>query len=611
MLRYLAARKTLSKMVIVIIAVVSVLSISITCLILNEVIMRHDEELVKVIASYVHDALKNELLKPIIVSQTMASDRFLHYNLSRETSIPSEQESELMKNYLNGVRNHFGYDAAFIVSDATHNFYIGGSIKTLDATKNAHDIWYDNFIAKNVEYAFNIDTNEANKLSLTVFVNTRIRDTDGNLLGVCGVGVGMSALQRILGKYEKTYNVKINLVSNDGLILIDTNLDNIGHNNLRHMLSYQISDQFLLSKVDGSYVITKYIPDFDWYLVIQRDANNMPSAFSNVILYMSLGFMIALILLLAFVKISLSKEHKEIEASAKKHGIASHAGRYASMHLIDLENNFIHELSRDPNIYLLAVKDGGQASAQIVKAVSNMMAPESLDVMKEFIDFKTLSARMLNKHAIHVEFLSVQHGWCKAHFMIVDSNVDGAINQVVLAIELIDEAKRREEHLVYLSETDAMTGLRNRGSGEQRIKTLMTAGQVGMFCLLDADKFKSINDTYGHDVGDKVIKAIADCLKQTFGRDDVIMRLGGDEFAIYAMGIADYAQGKVVTDKLFDAIDKINIPELKDRKITISLGAALFTVNEGCDFDELYKRADTAAYASKKTVGNCATFHNV
>lgn len=611
MRRYLAEKKTPSKIVIAIIALASTLSISITCFILREVIARYDVELVKVIAFDVYEDLHNELFKPIIVSQTMANDHFLHQNLKLETSIPPEREIEIMKDYLNGIRNRFSYDSAFIVSDATRNFYVGGEIKILDATKNAHDVWYDNFIARNVEYAFNVDTNEANKLSLTVFVNTRIKDTDGNILGVCGVGVGMSALQKILNRDEKAYKIKVNLVNEDGLILVDTDSENIENSTLKHALSHHNSEQFYLEKVDDSYIVTKYIPAFDWYLVIQRDVDDMQSAFSNVILYMFIGFLIALILLLAFVQISLNRGQKEIEESAKKHGIASHAGLYVSMHLIDLKKDCIHELSRDPNVYLFDLKDGDQAEVQMFKAIKEMTAPESLDAMTEFIDFKSLPSRMINKHAIHTEFLSARYGWCKAYFMIVDDNIDGAINQIVFAIELIDEEKRREKHLLYLSETDAMTGLRNRGGGEKAIKDLMAEGREGMFCLLDADKFKSVNDTYGHDVGDKVIKAIGDCLKKTFKDDDIIMRLGGDEFAVYAIGVTDYERGKIITDKFFAMMDRINIPELADRKITISLGAALFMVAEGCEFDEIYKRADISAYKSKKVVGNCATFYTL
>ena len=137
----------------------------------------------------------------------------------------------------------------------------------------------------------------------------------------------------------------------------------------------------------------------------------------------------------------------------------------------------------------------------------------------------------------------------------------------------------------------------------------MAEGTEGMFCLLDADKFKSINDTFGHDAGDKVIKAIADCLKKAFRNSDVIMRLGGDEFAVYALGITDEERGNIVINRLFGLIDKIEIPEIGDRKITISLGAALFNSEENLSFTELYKRADSVAYESKKTVGNRATFY--
>ena len=126
---------------------------------------------------------------------------------------------------------------------------------------------------------------------------------------------------------------------------------------------------------------------------------------------------------------------------------------------------------------------------------------------------------------------------------------------------------------------------------------------------MDADKFKSINDNYGHDVGDKVIKAIADCLKKTFRNTDITMRLGGDEFAVYFIGVLTEIRGELFIEDLFEEIDAINIPELGDRKITISLGAAFFSVDEKLSFEEIYKRADSAAYESKKISGNVYSFY--
>ena len=89
----------------------------------------------------------------------------------------------------------------------------------------------------------------------------------------------------------------------------------------------------------------------------------MQSAFSNVILYMSVGLLLALAALLTFIRLSLKKGGRDIEESAKKHGIASHAGLYVSMHLLDLKNDMIYELSKDPNVQLLLVSDGRDAAA--------------------------------------------------------------------------------------------------------------------------------------------------------------------------------------------------------------------------------------------------------
>lgn len=600
MKRYLSQNRRLSKIILLLIALASILSITVTCLIVREVVVRHDEEIIKVIASDVSDRLKNELLLPIMVSQTMANDIFLQQNLGA-----NENPAQFV-DYLNVVKKSFGYSVAFLASEKTMRYYT--SVGLVKDMHDARDDWYENFIDKNVNYEFNIDSDESNNEIMTIFVNTRIQDSAGNLLGVCGIGIDINELQKIIEVSERAHKIKINLIDKKGAVKIDIESRQIENSFLTGVDTFQRSNQFVLKKIDNVYVVTKYIPEFDWYLVIQREGDNMQSAFSNVILYMAVGFLIGLIVLLIFIQLSLKKSSDDLEESAKKHGIASHAGLYVSMHLVDLQKNFIYELSRDTEVQLLVVQDGDGAQAKLENAVQEMTAEESLSEMLTFINFGTLAARLADKHAVHQEFISRQYGWCKAYFMIVDHSEDGAIHQVELAIELIDEAKRREKHLLYLSETDAMTKLRNRGSGEKTITDLLERGDEGTLFLLDADKFKSINDNYGHDVGDKVIKAIADCLKLAFRNDDVIFRLGGDEFAAYAIGSTDVEHGHALANRLFALIDKIEIPELGERKITISVGAALFRVSDNLTFSELYKRADSAAYESKKFAGNRCTF---
>ena len=130
-----------------------------------------------------------------------------------------------------------------------------------------------------------------------------------------------------------------------------------------------------------------------------------------------------------------------------------------------------------------------------------------------------------------------------------------------------------------------------------------------MFILLDADKFKSINDTYGHGVGDRVIIEIANCLKRAFRENDVVMRLGGDEFAAFAPLVFGTEGGSIILERFFDQINLVSIPELRDRKIEVSVGAAFYQEEDEYSFEELYKRADGCTYVSKKHKGNYVTFY--
>lgn len=126
------------------------------------------------------------------------------------------------------------------------------------------------------------------------------------------------------------------------------------------------------------------------------------------------------------------------------------------------------------------------------------------------------------------------------------------------------EEKQRESKLRYLSETDRMTELYNRGCGERKIIKALKDHSKGFLCLIDCDKLKKINDTYGHAVGDQVIIADSQALKKSCREHDIVLRLGG----------------------VFSRED------------------------EALTFDQLYRNADSAMYHSKKIPGCHATIYN-
>ena len=133
------------------------------------------------------------------------------------------------------------------------------------------------------------------------------------------------------------------------------------------------------------------------------------------------------------------------------------------------------------------------------------------------------------------------------------------LRYVLYAVECIDEEKKKENHLLYLAQTDLMTGIFNRGHGEKMISGLLSEQKAGLFCLFDVDKFKNVNDKYGHMVGDKVLVAIAEALQKVKRNQDIIMRLGGDEFAAYFVDIISEEDASQIINCFFHEISKIHV----------------------------------------------------
>ncbi len=293
----------------------------------------------------------------------------------------------------------------------------------------------------------------------------------------------------------------------------------------------------------------------------------------------------------------------------QKRWITSVANIYISMYALDLKNDTWEVLKTTEQIANEIGEGANDAEIRLKKAIPKLTDEQYQDAMLEFVDFQTLDERMKGVNTITFEFVGSNANWCRARFIAVDYDADHHLSHVLLVVENIDAVKRKANRLLYLSETDLMTEIRNRGSGEKKIRELVATNQAGMFCLLDVDKFKSINDNFGHSVGDKVLIEIAKCLKDSFRDTDIVMRLGGDEFAVYAKGVTTKELAKSSVERFFKKIDHIDISELKDHKISVSVGIILKMENDGLGFETLYHNADVCAYESKKITGNAYTIY--
>lgn len=313
------------------------------------------------------------------------------------------------------------------------------------------------------------------------------------------------------------------------------------------------------------------------------------------------------------VLISLLKIRNSFRKSnyeAKLSSYSALAEIYLSMYLIDLKtgafkiiksNKFIDECC-DKN-------EKDNYNRQIGNVIKRLCLRKYHEEIATFTDVSTLEERLENCNTVAHVFKGRISGWCRERFIKVDNDEEGKLWHVLYCIEDINKEKTREDRLVYLSEIDSMTGVCNRGSGERKISRLLEAGVGGMLLLIDCDKFKSINDTYGHIVGDAVIIAIAETLQKVCGPRDIVMRLGGDEFAMFIPKLVGKEEAEAFFKQLFTEISQIYIAEMGDRKIYVSLGAAICEENQGATFDELYRKMDSAMYESKKVEGYCARIY--
>jgi diguanylate cyclase (GGDEF)-like protein len=167
----------------------------------------------------------------------------------------------------------------------------------------------------------------------------------------------------------------------------------------------------------------------------------------------------------------------------------------------------------------------------------------------------------------------------------------------------ISDRKRVEERVQYLALHDALTGLANRVLFFDRLNTAIAAAhrKNGSFALLylDLDDFKPINDNYGHETGDLVLRCIAERLCGCVRESDTVARLGGDEFILLFNDILDEAAAITVAEKVIAAVTAPLPVEGCAHRVGCSIGIALYP-RDGEDADTLMRHADTAMYGAKR-----------
>ncbi len=534
--------------------------------------------------------------------EKLLDDRVPSYDIQKYIEVQSDNYTQVIDPNYTGI---YGY---------INGKYVDGAGWTPEPGYDAKSRpWYEDALEaggspKLVDPYMDMQTKK-----VAMSVSKLLKDQDS----VISIDVSLAKVQemteQILRDNEKT---EVMLITSDGTIVAHSvesrTLGNIFsktellHGHTMEELNDPNNDFFKVSyKGKKYYVYFKEVYD-DWFVVSQINIDTAISEKNGIVA----AHVFAMILLWgSMFGLFVNVGKRRFEANKNYSQMYSISGIYTTMDLINLEEDTF-QMVRCDGEELRDSQEGMTVGAHRIMRETMWVctAESSQNKLFNFIDLKTLNERMSDTDTISIEYLDNNNKWCRGRFTVVERNKRGNLKSVLWMIEPIDKEKREREHLEWLSETDRLTGIMNRGGGEEKIRQIIETGGKGMLAILDADHFKSINDTFGHQVGDSVIIAIANCMKKSFRDVDVVMRLGGDEFSVFLSDIHERKIAEQILNRFMDNIHAINIPQITDRKIEVSIGAAFLDQSEIKDFETLYKSADSGVYKSKKITGSCVTF---
>ena len=173
-----------------------------------------------------------------------------------------------------------------------------------------------------------------------------------------------------------------------------------------------------------------------------------------------------------------------------------------------------------------------------------------------------------------------------------------------------NQIKVRQDQLEHLAMHDSLTSLPNRTLLVDRLNFAINMSQRNnitfSLIILDLDRFKEVNDTLGHLIGDKLLCEVADRLSQMLRETDTVARLGGDEFAIILTDIS-YENIEVMANKIAEELERVYVVDEHNLYLGVSLGIAIYP-NHGTNTDQLMKHADIAMYEAKKSTSHYSIY---
>lgn len=253
------------------------------------------EQLVSVVrlaSMNIYTEIDDDLTKPLMVSRTMANDTFLiEWALDESSQGATEEQLSRLTAYLNEYHKEYDYNTIFFVSEKSKHYYYQEGVHKVISPQDDHDQWYYMFLESGKTMNMELDTDESEGDNLAIFMNYRVEDENGNLLGVIGVGYDVSGVIAQMEKYQEAYDLKIYLIGNENTVkttsqgnsefVTEDEFYSRIHSDSKVQLSKDSDFDIYwdVSQYNNDCIVVKYLDNLDWYLVLEKNMESVKAMF--------------------------------------------------------------------------------------------------------------------------------------------------------------------------------------------------------------------------------------------------------------------------------------------------------------------------------------------
>lgn len=290
-------------------------------------------EILPLTSDNVYSEIERDLLRSILISSLMAHDTFV-----RDWVKSGEEDVAAIVRYLREIQRKYGTTTAFFVSDQTSNYYHPtGVIKQVDPDDPLDD-WYFRARSLSEDYEINIDHDTVDRTRLSIFINYRVIDDNGNFLGLTGIGLAVEQVVKLIESYEKRYRRDIYFVDREGAVTLVSDegdapqalQDRPGLQKFATRILSNPSVSLSYDNQDGETIFlnSRLVPEFDWYLIVEQSKSE---AEGHLLQTLGVNIVVALAitaLVLALVYITLNWYQRRLEQMATTDKLTGAANRH-------------------------------------------------------------------------------------------------------------------------------------------------------------------------------------------------------------------------------------------------------------------------------------------